>query len=129
MRLLAAAAIFVFIGCAGSTEGTADQNQPADIGWLTASLQDEGVFVESRGTANPSIAADRSNRLVLDGREILDVYEFARGEQAMNSAIEFAGRNPGNDVYVRETLVVIRYTTRATGLSLVLNELLGATVA
>jgi hypothetical protein len=117
----------VMSGCAG-TSRVADANEPTDIRWLTNRLQDEGVYVVERGSPNPTIASDKSSRLVLNQREVLDVYDFGKSDRAQTVATEFAAFNPQNDVFLKDSLVIIRYSRRDTGLNQVLYQLLGAAI-
>jgi len=117
----------VLTGCAGTSK-VADANEPTDIRWLTNRLHDEGVFVVERGSPNPTIASDKSSRLVLNQREVLDVYEFGQPDRARIMATDFAAYNPQNDVFLKDSLVVVRYSRRDTGLNQVLYQLLGAAI-
>jgi hypothetical protein len=103
-------------------------DEPQDIAWLIRSLQDEGVFILERPQSNLTPPASTSVRLILDGRESLDVYLFDETEMASSQAYQFANRLPGNDVYLQEHLVVVRKSTRDTGLNGTLLKLLGSTL-
>ncbi len=102
-----------------------EESQTTDIAWLTKSLQDEGVFITERGFPNLSIQAISSSRLYLNDREVLDVYGFEKIGDAMSNAYTLANKNPGRDVFLKESLVVVRYSNRDTGLSQTLFEILG----
>lgn len=117
----------VLTGCAGTSK-VADANEPTDIRWLTNRLHDEGVFVVERGSANPAVAAARSSRLVLNQRDVLDVYEFGQPDRARVIATDFAALYPQNDVFLKDTLVVVRYSQRDAGLNQVLYQLLGVAI-
>ncbi len=115
-------------GCATTNVATPTDEDRADLGWFTLSLQDEGVYVTEEGVADLSIQAQSSRRLVLNNRDVVDVYLFRNEETARARAHEFAGLYFRTDVYVKDALVVVRYTERDSGLSLTLFELMGITV-
>jgi len=115
-------------GCSSTQNGLASNSRKTDISWLTTELQNEGVFVRERGDARRFIPSTTSRRLILDGREILDVYEFSEYGYAADQAYQFAERNPEADVYLKKAIVVVRYSRRDTGLSQTLNSLLGRTL-
>ncbi|MCH8245490.1 MAG: hypothetical protein IH951_03680 [Bacteroidetes bacterium] len=133
-RLIGYGTMLVFVmsgvsACTSAKNVASDQaeeeRQTTDIAWLTKSLQDEGVFITERGFPNLSIAAISSSRLYLNDREVLDVYGFEKIGDAMSNAYTLANKNPGRDVFLKESLVVVRYSNRDTGLSQTLFELLG----
>ncbi len=111
--------------CTSSKNLAEQDRKTTDIAWLTKSLQDEGVFIVERGSPNLSISAATSSRLYLNDREVLDVYVFDRVGDAMSNAYTLANMNPGRDVYRKESLVVVRYSSRDTGLNQTLFQLLG----
>ncbi len=115
-------------GCSSTENGLASNVRKTDIAWLTTELQNDGVFVRERGNAGRFIPSTTSSRLVLDGQEILDVYEFSEYAYAADQAYQFAEQNPGSDVYLKQAIVVVRYSRRDTGLSQTLNSLLGRTL-
>ena len=115
-------------GCATTNVATPTDEDRVDLGWLTHSLQDEGVFVTEEGIANLTVPAQTSRRLVLNDRDVVDVYLFRHEEVARDKAHTFAGLYPRTDVYLKDELVVVRYTERDSGLSLTLFELLGTTL-
>jgi hypothetical protein len=128
VAVLTLVAATVLTGCAGAAKSVDSESTGTGITWLTRSLQDEGVFVKERGSASVFIPTSISARLILDGRDVLDVYEFRESRYAADEAYEFAERNPGADVFLRQALIVIRYSDRDTGLSQTLNKLLGRTL-
>ena len=115
-------------GKVADKEKISEKEEPADIRWLTSQLHDEGVFVVERGSPNPAISSDKSSRLILNQREVLDVFNFDSLERARIIATEFASHYPQNDVYRKDSLVVVRYSRRDTGLNHLLFKLLGAAV-
>ena len=123
---LSAIVLIGITGCASTSEGIVDENARKDIRWLTDQLQSEGVFTVERGYPNPTIPADNSSRIYLNGREAIDVYGFEGEERARLVATEYAGMNPENDVFLKDSLVIVRYSRRDTGLNGVLYQLLGA---
>lgn len=114
--------------CSTSKNVAEDDSKTRDIAWLTKSLQNEGVYITERGFPNLSIPSVASSRLVLNDRDILDVYRFDRIGEAMSNAYTIANMNPHRDVYRKESLVVIRYSNRDSGLSQTLFQLLGHTL-
>ncbi len=96
-----------------------------DISWLEQKLQKRGVFISPTGPADLGVPATSSTRLVLDGREILSVYEFDDSDLASGQAYKFYNSNPADDVYLKESLVVVRRSRRDTGLSQTLRDILG----
>ncbi|GMQ80710.1 MAG: hypothetical protein BMS9Abin05_0138 [Rhodothermia bacterium] len=104
---------------------SAEDSKATDIAWLTKSLQKEGVFITERGFPNLSVSAVTSSRLYLNNREILDVYGFDRVGDAKSNAYTLANMNPQLDVYRKESLVVVRYSNRDSGLNQILFQLLG----
>ena len=115
-------------GCATTHVATPTDEERVDLGWFTHSLQDEGVFITEAGLATLSVPAQTSRRLVLNDRDVVDVYLFHDEDVARDKAYTFAGLYPRTDVYVKDELVVVRYTERDSGLSLTLFELLGTTL-
>ncbi len=115
-------------GCATTNVATPTDEDRADLGWFTISLQDEGVYVTEEGVADLSIQALSSRRLVLNNRDVVDVYLFRNQETARDQAHTFAGLYPRTDVYLKDELVVVRFTERGSGLSLTFFELLGTTL-
>ena len=118
----------VLAGCATTNVAPSTDQEGVDLGWFTISLQDEGVFVTEEGPANLRFPAQTSRRLVLNNRDVVDVYLFRNEETARARAHEFAGLYFRTDVYLKDALVVVRYTDRDSGLSLTLFELMGITV-
>lgn len=112
-------------GCASTYQNAENEEELTGIRWLTSNLQSEGIAVVEHGSADLRFPAESSSRLVLIGRDVVDVYTFYERFTAADKAFEFAGRNPQNDVYLRGNLVVIRQTERDTGIRLTLHELLG----
>ncbi len=111
--------------CSSTKNGLSNESTQTDIRWLTDNLQKKGVFISERGFADLNIPAATSARLILNSREILDVYGFERRTTAEAKAYEFANRLPRQDVFLKESLVVVRHSKRDNGLSLTLHNLLG----
>ncbi len=118
----------VLAGCATTNLAPSTDEEGVDLGWFTISLQDEGVFVTEEGSANLTFPALTSRRLVLNNRDVVDVYLFRNEETARDRAHAFAGLYPRTDVYLKGELVVVRFTERDSGLSLTFFELLGTTL-
>ncbi len=118
----------VLAGCATTNLAPPTDEEGVDLGWFTISLQDEGVFVTEEGLANLTFPAQTSRRLVLNNRDVVDVYLFRNEETARARAHEFAGLYFRTVVYLKDALVVVRYTERDSGLSLTLFELMVPTV-
>lgn len=128
MFINAMAVLTVVVGlsaCSSTKNGLLNESTPTDIRWLTDNLQKKGVFVSERGFADLNIPAATSARLILNSIEILDVYRFERRTTATAKAYEFANRLPRQDVFLMESLVVVRHSKRDNGLSLTLYKLLG----
>lgn len=121
--LLFMLALSLLTGCAGSR--TVSDESGFTISSLEDALQAEGVFVMPRGEASFAVPAEQSARLILDSSEVLNVFEFRSAASAREQAHAFAGSYPGNDVYLRERLVVIRQSRGDTGLSGTLRKILG----
>ena len=130
MSHIAVAVLFVvgFMGCSSTKDLASENAGSPDITWLATSLQDEGVFIRERGSANLNIPAFESTRFVLNDREILDVYEFERIEDASSNAYTLANTNPGWKKYKKESLVVVRFSRQNSGLTQTLFKLLGVTL-
>ena len=133
-KLIGYATMLIFLAsgvsaCTSAKNIAGDQAEgestTTDIAWLTKSLQDEGVIITERGFPNLSIQAISSSRLYLNDREVLDVYGFEKIGDAMSNAYTLANKNPGRDVYLKDSLVVVRYSNRDTGLNQTLFQLLG----
>lgn len=114
--------------CTTTRHNTSEAGETSTVVWLADGLQKQGVFVKEQGEAALDVPAETSQRLVLNGQEVVDVYAFASEDRAWNEARQFAGLYPQNDVYIKDALVVVRYTTHDTGLSLTLFDLLGTTL-
>jgi len=126
LRALAVVTVAVSLSaCTSTNSSLSSESESTDIRWLTDNLQKEGIFVSERGSADLNIPAATSSRLVLNSREILDVYGFEKRTAAEAKAYEFANRLPRQDVFLRESLVVVRYSRRDNGLGLTLYRLLG----
>ena len=121
-------ALLLVGGCATTNVATPTDEDRVDLGWLTQNLQDEGVYVTEQGLGNLSIPAQTSRRMVLNDRDVIDVFLFRNEETAQSRAYTFAGLYPRSDVYLKDELVVVRYTERDSGLSMRLFELLGTTL-
>lgn len=115
--------VVLLTGCASAQSVSSDST--FSISALETALQEEGVFVMPRGPANLDIPADQSSRLVLNSSEVLNVFEFDSIEQAQKHAFAFAGAHPRHDVYHKQTIVAVRQTSGATGLSNTLRRILG----
>ncbi len=117
----------VLTGCIStadvSNEATLDNT--GQIVWLENALQEEGVFVSPKGPADLNVPAISSTLLVLDGRDVLSVYEFDDLELASSEAYEFSNIRADSDVYLKDALVVVRTSGRDTGLSQTLREIMG----
>lgn len=124
--LLFLGAMYLLTGCVGAQSVSNDST--FTISALEIALQDEGVFVMPRGSANLAIPADQSSRLVLDSREVLNVFEFESAQQARDQARSFAGAHPGNDVYQKDLVVAVRESPGDTGLNATLRRILGETL-
>jgi len=124
--LLFLGAMYLLTGCVGAQ--SVSNESTFTISALETALQDEGVFVMPRGSANLGIPADQSSRLVLDSREVLNVFEFESARQAVDQARNFAGSHPGNDVYQKDLVVAVREGPGDTGLSATLRRILGETL-
>ena len=114
-------------GCASTMDVSDDTDisTVTNISWLEKRLQEKGVFISPDGPADLDVPAMSSTRLVLDGREILSVYEFDDLDLAWGQAYKFYNSNPADDVYLKESLVVVRRSRRDTGLSQTLRDILG----
>lgn len=122
-------ALFIVVlvsGCAGTR--TSLDEMPKDITWLTRSLEDEGVVVRERGSAILNTTATETVRLVLDGREVVHAFVFGSESAADDQARRISGLYPRNHVFQTDRLVVLRYTTRDTGLTGTLMQILGRPV-
>ena len=124
--LLFMLALNLLTGCVGSRAVSDDTR--FTISSLEDALQAEGVFVMPRGEASFAIPAEQSARLILDSSEVLNVFEFRSETSAREQAHAFAGSRPGNDVYLRDRLVVIRQSRGDTGLNGTLRKILGETL-
>ncbi|MFT5144408.1 MAG: hypothetical protein ACI80V_000598 [Rhodothermales bacterium] len=113
---------------AGCTSLNTQSAPDGDLSWLIRSLQDEGVFILERPHGGSVAPATSSVRLILNGQESLEVYEFDRLEEAETTARQWSYQLTGKDVYLREQLVVVRNSRRDTGLSGTLHKLLGSTI-
>ncbi len=113
-------------GCVGPRTSIADM--PRDIRWLTVALQHKGVMIRERGSAFIEIPSTTDARLILDSKEVVDAFEFSSAEIAKSQAFRLSGLYPGNDVFIVESLVVLRFTTRDTGLTATLVEVLGTPI-
>ena len=111
--------------CSSTRSSAVNEETAIDITWLTKTLQEAGVFVSERGSPDLAIPALSSSRILLDGREILDVFYFERRDKAQAIAYEMANMNPAQDVYLRKSLVVVRSSVGDTGLALTIHNLLG----
>lgn len=94
--------LFFVIGLAGcaatrTPAPTADYDN-TDLNGFTRYLQEHGVYVTEHGPANLRIPADASRRLVLDRRDVVDVYHFRNEEAAEGEALAFAALYPRDDV-------------------------------
>ena len=115
-------------GCATTNVATPTDEDRVDLGWFMTSLQDEGVYVTEEGLGNLTFPAETSRRLILNNRDVVDVFVFRNEEMARSKAHTFAGFYSRSDVYHKDELVVVRYTERDSGLSMTLFELLGTTL-
>lgn len=112
--------------CSPSRESLDDM--PRDIRWLTVSLQHKGVMVRERGNAFLATSAESNARIIVDSREVLDAFVFQSADVASEQAYRIAGLYPMNDVFRVDALVVLRYTTRDTGLTGTMVEILGTPI-
>lgn len=128
MGIMALAVTFSACATTRQNTSTEEEEQVPAVIWFTDGLQKKGVFVKEDGLPYLGIPADESQRLLLNGREVVDVFVFDDEDRAKNEAYQFAGLYPQNDVYIKEALVVVRYTERDTGLTLTLHDLLGVTL-
>jgi hypothetical protein len=120
------AAVCLLAACGGSRVSL--DEMPRDIRWLTTSLQHKGVMVRERGNAFLSTTAISNARIIVDSREVLDAFVFQSADVASEQAYRIAGLYPQNDVFRVEALVVLRYTTRDTGLTATMVEILGTPI-
>jgi len=116
----------ILSNCRGPRESLDDM--PRDIRWLTVALQHKGVMVRERGNAFLSTIAESNARIIVDGREVLDAFVFQSADVARVQAYRIAGLYPMNDVFRVDALVVLRYTTRDTGLTATMVEVLGTPI-
>ena len=107
---------------------SANENAYRDITWLTDELQGEGIFVAEKGEARSNIIADISRRLLLNGREYVDAYYFENEDTAGAQARIYASSNPRAMVFVRESLIVVRYSDSMSEISTALHRYLGGTI-
>lgn len=114
------------IGCVGPRSSIADM--PRDIRWLTVALQHKGVMIRERGSAFIEVPSTADARLILDSKEVVDAFEFPSAEIAKSQAFRLSGLYPRNDVFVVDSLVVLRFTTSGTGLTATLVEVLGTPI-
>jgi len=124
--LIAVIAVLVASACVGSRLPL--DEMPKDVTWLALSLENEGVVVRERGSAFLNTTATENVRLVLDGREVVDAFVFGSESAAGDEARRMAGLYPRNQVFLTDRLVVLRYTTRDTGLTGTLMQVLGRPV-
>lgn len=129
IQLVVLSVMLVGLSACGSSKNAAtDSDSTVDISWLATSLQDEGVYVRERGAVGLSISAFESTRFVLDNRETLDVFQFESEREASSNAYVLVNRYPSYDIFRKATLVVVRQSSRDTGLSQTLFKLLGGTI-
>ncbi len=116
-------AALLFVGCQGPR--TSIEDMPRDIRWLTVALQHRGILVRERGSAFQELVSDEDARLIIDSQETLDAYVFSSAKLAKEQAFRLSGLFPRQDVFVVDKLVVLRFTSRDTGLTHALVEVLG----
>lgn len=114
-------------GCSQLKDTSAD-HPTEDTSWLIHGLEDRGIAIEGGGTASLRVSAESSMRMVLNQNELVDVYEFEDADAAMQEAQVLLGASPNREVYVKDKLVVVHHKRAGSGLSAVLNELLGRTI-
>jgi len=127
LALQTLAVSLVLTGCVSTANvsNEADLDNAGKIVWLENALQKEGVFVTPKGAADLNVPAVSSALLILDGKEVLSVYEFDDLELASSEAYEFSNVHADRDVYLKDDLVVVRTSRRDTGLSQTLREIMG----
>lgn len=64
--------------------------------------------------------------MILDGTDLVDAYYFEDQTLAEQQGARLANDYPTSSVYLREGLVVIRYTDRARGLTATMVSIMGA---
>ncbi len=113
-----------------AAEGEVVEEEEELVGliWLAKEFFDRGVMVTEYGPIATRLPAETTNRFLLDGRDVIDVYVFRNEDVAHVEAKHLAGRFNRRDVYQQGDVVVVRRTRYDSAITGTLHDILGRVI-